>query len=65
MRSLRFLLARLIPLTSLLTESYDVVYIIKGFLANRASYFFIHFKIFECLKTIRIEIRLCQAYLYV
>ena len=50
-------------LTSLLTKSYDIVYIIKGFLANRASYFFIHFKILECLKTIRIEIRLCQAYL--
>ena len=50
-------------LTSLLTKSYDIVYIIKGFLAHRAIYFFIHFKILECLKTIRIEIRLCQAYL--
>lgn len=62
MRSLRFLLA-VNSLTSLLTKSYDIVYIIKGFLAYRASYFFIHFKILECLKTIRIEIRLCQAYL--
>ena len=64
MRSLRFLLA-VNSLTSLLTKSYDIVYIIKGFLANRASYFFIHFKIFECLKTFRIEIRLCQAYLII
>ena len=43
-------------LTSLLMKSYDIVYIIKGFLANRAIYCFIHFKILECLKTIRIEI---------
>ena len=50
-------------LTSLLTKSYDIVYIIKRFWANRASYFFIHFKILECLKIIRTEIRLCQAYL--
>ena len=46
-------------LTSLLTKSYDIVYIIKRFLANRASYFFIHFKILECLKINRMEIRLC------
>ena len=50
-------------MTSLLTKSYDIVYIIKRFLANRASYVLIYFKILECLKIIRIEIRLCQAYL--
>ena len=50
-------------LTSLLTKSYDILYIIMRFLANRASYVFIHFKILQCLKIIRIEIRLCQAYL--
>ena len=42
-------------LTSLLTKCCDNVSIIKWFLANCASYFFIHFKILECLKIIRLS----------
>ena len=37
-------------LPSLLTKSYDVFYVIKGFLANCASDFVIHFRILDGLK---------------